>query len=192
MKKNATKQEITSKGPRIAPLRSFIFILLAAGLVALDQLTKTRVLANETLMAGGEIALIPNLFSLRYTFNTGAAWSILADQTWGIYLLSGISAVASLVFLFLLIKRSGWPVFLPLSLTMVLAGAAGNLIDRFYLGGVVDFFDFFYGDWHFPTFNVADSLITVGVIFLIIYLIFFEEKHRERFLKEQKNKIRPL
>lgn len=82
MKKNATKQEITSKGPRIAPLRSFIFILLAAGLVALDQLTKTRVLANETLMAGGEIALIPNLFSLRYTFNTGAAWSILADQTY--------------------------------------------------------------------------------------------------------------
>lgn len=192
MKKTVVKEEKTLKGPRIAPLRAIMFLVFAAALVAGDQLAKSWVLSNETLRNGGTIPLIPGLFDLAYTFNTGAAWSILAEHSWGIYVLTGISAAAALLFFVFLIKRSGWPFAMPFSLTLVFAGTVGNLIDRVYLQGVVDFFDFHYGDWHFPTFNIADSLIVVGIILLLIYLLFFEVKFRERFEQEQKIKVRPL
>ncbi len=193
MKKNAQAAQVGKQVPTIKPFRFIIYLLLAAALVALDQLSKNWVLGNPVLMApGGEIQVIPNFFSLRYTFNTGAAFSFLAQQAWGISVLTLISAVAAVVFLVLLLVKSGWPPLLPVSLLMILAGTVGNGIDRYTMGGVVDFLDFYYQNWHFPTFNLADSLITVGVVLLLIYLFFREEKDRKRFAREAKNQVRPL
>ncbi len=193
MKKNATGAPQLKKVPPIKLFRFLVYLLIAAALVAADQLTKNWVLGNSTLMTpGGEIVVIPNFFSLRYTFNTGAAFSFLAGQAWGISVLTMISAVAAVLFLVILLLKSGWPTLLPTSLLMILAGTVGNGIDRYAMGGVVDFFDFYYGNWHFPTFNIADSLIVVGVILLLIYLFFFEEKDRKCFEKQAKNAVRPL
>lgn len=192
MKKTVVKSDLSDKGPKIAPLRAFLYLVFTAALIALDRLTKYWVLGHETLRSGESVEIIPGFFSFTYTFNTGAAWSFLAEHAWGIYVLTGISAVAAVVFLIFLIRRSGWPFLLPFSLSLVLAGTVGNLIDRVFLQGVVDFLDFYVGNRHFPTFNIADSCIVTGIILLAIVLIFLEPKYRARFAAEQKHKVRPI
>lgn len=192
MKKTVIKEDVVIREPKPSPVRAILFLIFAAALTACDQWIKLLVLADEGLKNGQKYEVIPGFFNIAYTYNTGAAWSFLADKPWGIHVLTAISAVASLIFIFFVIKKSGWPFFLPFSLSLILAGTAGNLIDRFYLQGVVDYLDFVFGSWHFPTFNLADSLIVIGVIFLAIYLLFFEHKHKSRFEIEQKHKVRPL
>ncbi len=192
MKKTVIKTETEVKGPAIRPLRAFLFIVFAAALVALDRMSKYWVLAHDGLRSGESIEIIPGFFNLSYTFNTGAAWSLLADKSWGIYVLTAISAVAAIAFLILLIRRSGWPFIIPFTISLILAGTVGNLIDRLFLHGVVDFLDFYYGSRHFPTFNLADSLIVVGIILLLLLMIFYEPKFKERYAVEQKHKVRPI
>ncbi len=192
MKKNNSRPAHERTEPPMKPFRFIIYIILAGILVAADQLSKAWVLTNETLQNRGEIPIIPNFFSFRYTFNTGAAFSFLADRPWGIDLLTILSGVAAVVFFIILLRKSGWPPLLPVSLMMVFAGTIGNGIDRFQMGGVVDFLDFYYQSWHFPTFNIADSLIVVGVILLLIYVFFLEDRHRKRYQLQQKLKVRPI
>lgn len=192
MKKTVVRTEEEIRGPKPAPLRAVLFIIFTAALVALDRWSKYWVLAHDGLQNGESIEIIPGFFYFTYTFNKGAAWSFLADKSWGIYVLTGISAIAAVLFLIFLIKRSGWPFLMPFSLSLILAGTVGNLIDRFFLQGVVDFLDFHFGSRHFPTFNVADSLIVVGIILLIIMLIFVEPKFMKRWTIEQKHKVRPI
>lgn len=192
MKKNTNEQSRYEFKPRPSFAQAMLFLLLAAVLILADQVSKFYVLKDQLMMSGGAHEVITEFFYLRYAFNTGAAWSMLADPEWGIYLLSGISIVASLVFIVMLIRYSNWPKLLPFSISMALAGTVGNLIDRIRLGGVIDFLDFKFGEWHFPTFNLADSLIVVGMILILIYVLFFEEKHKEKFQSDQRFQVRKL
>lgn len=146
-----------------------LYALLAAVLVAADQLVKFLVRANIPL--GGEVPFIPHVLKLTYWQNTGAAFSLLDQHTW---LLTIISALVSAFIILALVKR--W-VSHPVGrtfLAVVLAGAVGNLIDRLFLGYVTDMFQTIFMD--FAIFNVADICVVLGGIAFCIYYVFFAEK----------------
>lgn len=130
-----------------------------------DQATK--LLALEYLRAG-DVVLAPFLkFSL--AFNTGAAFSFLASAGgWQNLFFVGVAIVVSIVILVMIRRLGSSDVQVAVALTLVLGGALGNVIDRVRLGYVVDFIDVHYQRWHWPTFNVADSAITVGAILLVL------------------------
>jgi len=145
--------------------RAWPCFVAAAAIAALDQLTKALVLAY--LAPGERIELTPFL-NLVLAFNKGAAFSLLAQAPgWQRPVLIAI-AVAAVAILSALIVRNAGKRLLCAGLTLVLGGAAGNLIDRLRLGHVVDFVDLHAAGWHWPAFNVADSGITIGAALLIL------------------------
>ena len=147
------------------------FIIAACGIV-LDQLAKLWAYRN---LAGGTVRqIIPDFLSFRYHVNTGAAWSFLADHSWGIYLLSFISFLACILFVVGIIRIQDRRIRFCLSL--ILAGAAGNLIDRILRRGVIDFVSFTFGSYHFPVFNLADMFLVIGLILVILFLLFTDSK----------------
>ena len=146
-----------------------LYAALVIALVALDQLVKYLVLTHIPL--GGHMDFIPHVLELTYVKNTGAAFSILNQHTW---LLALISLIMSVLL--------AWAVFKPLfrhplgrgCLTLVLAGAVGNLIDRALLGYVTDMFETLF--MRFAVFNVADICVVVGGIAFCVYYLFFHGK----------------
>jgi len=148
--------------PAPVPLRRWL--LLAAAIVVLDQMTKFAILG--TMRPGDEIRLLPFL-SLVLVFNPGAAFSFLATESgWQRWFFAAIATAAS-VFLVWLLRKGGDRAYLT-GLALILGGAVGNLIDRIWLGQVVDFVLLHWRGWTYPAFNVADSAITIGAILLII------------------------
>ncbi|MBE6936238.1 MAG: signal peptidase II [Ruminococcaceae bacterium] len=141
-------------------------ILMAVGIVLLDQVTK--VWALNTLKTGGDITVIPGVFYLSYATNNGAAWSMFAGQR---ALLLLVSAGALILMLWLLKKNYIDTNLGRFSIYMVMGGAFGNLIDRALRtdGRVIDLFDFRL--IHFPIFNVADVFICVGGGLFALYTI---------------------
>jgi len=139
---------------------------LSAGLIALDQATKEVVV--RTFVEHESIAVLP-VFDLTRLHNTGAAFSLLADQPgWQRWFFSGIAAtvaVALTVFLWRIEREASRA--LRAAYALILAGAVGNLIDRLRHGHVVDFIHLHWEGWYYPAFNVADSAITVGALLLI-------------------------
>lgn len=140
--------------------------LWLAGLVLLlDQLTKAMV--TDNLVAYRDVIPLTGFFNLVHVHNTGAAFSLFADQGgWQRAFFVVLASVAAGVMLYLLRKTRGQPLF-NAALALILGGAVGNLIDRVLYGHVIDFLDFYVGTWHWPAFNVADSAITVGAALLI-------------------------
>lgn len=152
--------------------------LAVFALVGVDQLTKLLTVANIPLH--GQVGLIPNVLSLTYTQNDGAAFSILQGQQW-------LFAIIFVLFAGLIIwefskKKLPFKPFERWCILFVFAGGLGNMIDRLRLDYVVDMIqtDFM----NFPVFNVADCYITCGCIALIVSLIFFNKE----FWKEGKKK----
>lgn len=143
----------------------FRHLWISAVVVIADQLTK--LLALEHLRRQ-EIELLP-FFNLSLAFNTGAAFSFLADAGgWQNFFFVIVAFVVSVIILFMVRRLGANDLQVAVGLMLVLGGAIGNVIDRVRLGYVVDFLDFYYRAWHFPTFNVADSAITVGAVLLIL------------------------
>lgn len=140
-------------------------VLLAAGLIALDQWVKWWVAAN--IPVGETLPFIPRVLGLNHVHNTGGAWSMLNQHTW---LLSIVSAVVILIILLILVLRVVRHPFGVITLTLVLAGAVGNLIDRIRLGYVVDMFQTLF--INFPIFNVADICVVCGGIGFCVYFVF--------------------
>ncbi|NLW12588.1 MAG: signal peptidase II [Clostridiaceae bacterium] len=140
-----------------------IIILLLAGA---DQLIKYIVEAR--ISYGDSITVIPSFFHLINRRNTGAAWSFLADKDWGIYFLAAISALVTLVLIYIIFKTPY--IKLKVVLTILVAGSVGNLIDRVFRGYVTDYLDFHFGSYAFPTFNLADILIVCSTAVLCILL----------------------
>lgn len=140
--------------------------LWLAGLVLLlDQLTKAMV--TDNLVAYRDVIPLTGFFNLVHVHNTGAAFSLFADQGgWQRAFFVVLASVAAGVILYLLRKTRGQPLF-NAALALILGGAVGNLLDRVLYGHVIDFLDFYVGTWHWPAFNVADSAITVGAALLI-------------------------
>ena len=146
-------------------------IWIAATVVLADQITKAMV--RSRLQLHESVTVIPGFFDLTRVHNTGAAFGFMdpVDFPYKSVVLSMI-AVAALIGLALYsasleasqrLTRTG--------LAFVIGGAAGNLIDRISAGYVLDFFDLYYGTWHFWAFNVADAAINVGVALMILELL---------------------
>jgi signal peptidase II len=145
-------------------LRRMRPVLVAGVVVALDQATKWLV-RRTFLLEDTSLTVVPGLLNLCYICNTGAAWGMLSG--WQSFLI-----VFSLVAMVLLVWRRhvllGNLPWRWLVLGLLLGGICGNLIDRIWLGCVVDFLDFYWGRSHFPAFNVADASICIGVgLFLL-------------------------
>lgn len=113
--------------------------------------------------------VITSFFNLDLAFNTGAAFGFLADQSgWQNIFFVVVAIVVSFI-IFNMAKRLGAnDKQVMIGLMMILGGALGNVIDRLRMGYVVDFLDFHVGGWHWPTFNIADSAITIGAALLIL------------------------
>lgn len=137
-----------------------------------DQLTKFFVVEN--IEFHGEVPFINGFMKFYHTRNTGAAWSIMDGGGWERFILLAVSVLALGALLFVLIKFYRRHILLTVSLSAVLGGALGNMIDRIRLGYVVDFLATEFIE--FPTFNIADSFITVGAILIAVYIIFFDSK----------------
>ncbi len=150
-----------------------MYYLIVVFLVVIDQLVKWWVRASIPL--GQSIPFIPYLMDLAYVQNTGAAFSVFSRHTW---LLTLISLAGSVLLAILLWKKyfPGWVG--KLSLSLVLAGAVGNLIDRAFLGYVTDMFQTTF--IHFAVFNVADICVVVGGFLLVFYVLFLWDKDKEK------------
>ncbi|MDQ7049217.1 MAG: signal peptidase II [Enterobacterales bacterium] len=149
--------KISSSGLRWFWLTIIFFIL--------DQVSKQY--AVEHLFLGERINLLP-IFDFTLRYNTGAAFSLFADQDgWQVYFFTSISILVGgglIYWLYTLPAKNWW---LSISLNLILAGAFGNLYDRIAQGKVTDFILFYYHDWHFPAFNIADSVIFLGAAMML-------------------------
>lgn len=142
------------------------WLWLTALTVILDQVTKQMVVASMRLYES--IAVIP-FFNITYVHNTGAAFSFLSDAGgWQRWFFASLAFVVSVVISVWLARLKKNEVLLSVSLSLILGGAIGNLIDRLLYGYVIDFLDVYYKTWHWPAFNVADSAITLGVVLLLM------------------------
>ncbi len=154
----------------MAMTRYFYFLIPIVVLV-LDRLTKVLVEARFLLYESKTI--IPGVFDLTHTRNTGVAFGLFAnsDSPWVPYILTLTAATALIAILVYSLRHpvDNWK--LQLGLMLVLGGAAGNLYDRINYGYVIDFLDVFYGTYHWPTFNIADSSITIGIGFLLLEVL---------------------
>ena len=146
-----------------------LYAILILALVDLDQVVKFLVRAHIPL--GGSLPFLPHILELTYVQNTGAAFSMLSQHTW---LLTIVSAVVAVVIAAALVKKVVKHPFGVLSLSVVLAGAVGNLIDRLFLGFVTDMFQTLF--MRFAVFNVADICVVCGGIAFCVYFLFFYDK----------------
>ncbi len=138
---------------------------LALVILILDQFTKVMVTGYFQL---GDSRTITSFFNLVRVHNAGAAFSFLAGASgWQRWLFTGIGVAAVLLILWMLRSHAAQRLF-AFALALILGGAIGNLVDRIAYGHVVDFLQFHYGGWYFPSFNIADSAITIGACALIL------------------------
>ena len=142
-----------------------VWLWLSLLVLVVDQITKLAVIDRMTAYV--DVIAITSFFNLVHVHNTGAAFSLFADQPgWQRGFFVGVAATASVVILYLLRKTQGRRLF-SIALALILGGAIGNVIDRILYGHVIDFLDVHAGGWHWPAFNVADAAITVGAAMLI-------------------------
>lgn len=151
---------------------TLLYFGLALALVGADQWLKFWVRGNIPL--GGSLPFIPHIMELTYTQNTGAAFSFFSGMTW---LLTVISLVVSIVLAVMLWKRYFPGKMGNLALTLILAGAVGNLIDRLFLGFVTDMFATTF--INFAVFNIADICVCCGGALLGAYVVLFWEEGKE-------------
>jgi len=163
-----------------------ILAIISIVIVALDQATKLYVDANFRLHES--IPVISGLFNLTYVRNKGAAFGILADNAVRIPFFITVSIVAMLGILWYVRRIRNDQHLAIFSLSLIFAGALGNLIDRIRLGEVIDFLDVYWQRYHWPAFNVADSAITVGVTLLLIDM--WREDRKKSAQDSAKNSIK--
>jgi signal peptidase II len=146
--------------------RPLTTVLLVAGIVVLDQITKAIV---ERTMLDQSIIVIESFFRLTYVRNTGAAFGLLAQTPeWfrqPFFFIATAMAVIALVLFLKHLKEADR--LARVAVAAILGGALGNLIDRIHYGYVIDFLDFYWRGHHWPAFNVADACITLGGIGLL-------------------------
>ena len=141
------------------------WLALAVVVIVLDQLTKTLIVGH---FQPGESRTVTAFFNLVRVHNTGAAFSFLAGAAgWQRWFFVAIGVGATLVILWML-QRHGNQRLFAFALALILGGAIGNVVDRLLHGHVVDFIQLHHSGWYFPSFNVADSAITVGAACLIL------------------------
>lgn len=164
--------------------RPLAALLLTLAVVAADRLSKAWVVENVN--PWDTLAIIPGFFNIVYVENEGMAFSLLADTDpqWRGAVLIGVSLVvlgfiAVLYYQSLFARGPAVEAHSPWPFALLSGGAVGNLYDRLFRGSVTDFLDLHIGPYHWPTFNVADSAITVGACLLAIELLRTRRVKRE-------------
>lgn len=144
-------------------------LLVAGGVLALDQATKAWVL--RAMPGAPPLTVVPGFFDVTLSRNTGGVFGLFAGPPGaGRRLLFTAATGAALALVVGLLRRWGRESRLALAaLSLVAGGAVGNLIDRLRFGSVVDFIDWYWGSWHWYTFNVADAAISVGAVLLLLH-----------------------
>jgi len=146
----------------------------SAVIVTLDQITKALIV--NTFSRGQSKEIIPGLFDLCHTRNTGAVFGMFPGRSW-LFAALTLAAIAILVLLVRSLEDSAsrWQY---VAYGLIIGGAIGNLIDRVRVGSVTDFLDFYIGRYHWPAFNVADSAVCVGVAFLLLSTIIAAKREK--------------
>lgn len=141
------------------------WLWLSLVVVVLDQISKQ--LIESSLLVYETVPILP-YFNLTLAYNEGAAFSFLSDQGgWQRWFFALVAAVVVLI-LTVWLARLRHERLLAVSLSLVIGGALGNLLDRLLFGHVIDFLDFYYQTYHWPAFNVADIAITLGVALMFV------------------------
>lgn len=152
------------------------FLLVSLTVLVLDQLSKWSILQH---FHEHEVLVVWPVFNLTLAFNKGAAFSFLADAGgWQHYLFVGLAVVVSLILVIWLWRLPKGRLLEGWGLALILGGALGNLVDRLLRGQVVDFLQWHWQEHYFPSFNLADSAITLGV-FLLLLDALRGESHRQ-------------
>ena len=150
----------SSNAPSLA-----LWLGLALVVIVLDQFTKTLIVGYFQL---GDSRTVTPFFNLGRSHNTGAAFSFLAGASgWQRWFFVGLGAAAAVFIVWMLRTHPTQKLFC-FAVTMIMGGALGNVIDRLLHGYVVDFIQVHHRGWYFPSFNVADSAITLGAVLLVI------------------------
>lgn len=149
--------------------------IIAGSVIALDQITKLVI--TKTMELHGSIPVIPNLLNLCLVHNDGAAWGMLSGQR---LLLVLLPIVVCVVLWFSRKEIMNGDFLEKVFLGLFLGGMFGNFIDRVFLGYVVDFIDFYWGQSHFPAFNVADSAICVSVFLYFLNTVISSRKNKKK------------
>jgi signal peptidase II len=144
-----------------------LIVSVAAFTILIDQISKQLIL--KTFRPGEVLPVIPGFFNLTLTFNPGAAFGLWSNlpSGWREVALGLSIALALVAVIAFLLHPNCQSTLARVSLSAVLGGAIGNIIDRFTYGSVVDFLDFYISDYHWPAFNVADSAIFLGIMFVV-------------------------
>lgn len=160
-----------SETPRQRLIKGLTFFCVALVVVALDQVSKFLIRANQDILPIPE----EGFFRITYTLNPGSAFGIIGHQAFFITIIAIVGIAAILIYV-------RYPPFnrmlVRIALGLLLGGAVGNLIDRLAFGQVVDFIDIGIGHYRWPAFNLADSAIVVGIILMIYYFIFLARRER--------------
>ena len=153
--------------------RRSVYMVIIAVLLAVDQITKTAIFKSINLYEVRPV--IPKFFNLVHVRNKGAIFGFFsnADSSFIFVLLTVFSLAALGLVIYYFFKTPLSEKLMNVSLAFILAGALGNQIDRILRGYVIDFLDFTFWGWHWPSFNVADSCISTGAV-LLIFIFFFK------------------
>lgn len=153
--------------------RRSIYLVFITVLLAVDQITKAAIF--RSINPYGVRTVIPDFFDLVHVHNKGAIFGFFssADSSFIFVLLTVFSLAALGLVVYYFVKTPVSEKFMNVSLSLILAGALGNQIDRIMRGYVIDFLDFKFWGWHWPSFNVADSCISTGAV-LLIFIFFFK------------------
>lgn len=154
-------------------------VIVALGLIV-DQATKLYI--HATMKLYQSVPVVDGLFNITYLRNRGAAFSFLSDASWRLPFFIVVTLVACCVIVAVMVKLRQDQTLAQVALAMIFSGAVGNLIDRVRIGEVIDFLDVYWKSYHWPAFNVADSLICVGVGLMVIDM--FREERRQK-MQEQ-------
>ena len=141
-------------------------LIVAIVILIIDQLTKKIITAIMNI--GDSYEVIPHFLNITSHRNNGAAWGILSGKMGFFYIITLIILAVLIIFY---IKETKYNAFMQVAISLFFAGALGNFIDRLFNGEVVDFIDTNIFGYDFPIFNIADSSLTIGVIFVIIALV---------------------
>ena len=152
-----------------------VCLCIIAGVLTLDLVSKAIAVSQNF-----NVVIIPHLLKFKLTYNKGASFSFLSDKPWAKYLFITLTFIVCAIilayFIYKVVKKQKPTKWLAVSLSLTLAGAVGNLVDRLWLGKVRDFIYLFYNTDIFPAiFNIADVALVVSVIMLCVYMLFLEK-----------------